>query len=351
MITKTSVKFFQAPLLQPFRIATGQHDRLENILFSIELSDKTKGHGEAAVATHITGETIEQTVKNLKQAAVGLKGQSLEDYLKISSGLHEDFPHNQSALAAVEMAIFDALTKHLEIPLWRLWADTPQKLRTDITIVIADLKETMEKAKAFRAQGFRAFKIKVGRDMDLDFKRVEAVGKIAPRSQIILDANQGYNAPDALRFLKALRRVGIVPELIEQPVPRDDWDGLKKISRESGICICADESASSLGDVIRLIKGKCVGAINVKLMKTGLVHALEISRLAHAAGLKLMIGGMMESNLSMTASAHLAAGLGFVDFIDLDTPFFIKGEQARNPYLSSDGVYDLSQVKAGIGIK
>ena len=61
-------------------------------------------------------------------------------------------------------------------------------------------------------------------------------------------------------------------------------------------------------------------------MKTGLLHALEISRLTHAAGLKLMIGGMMESNLSMTASAHLAAGLGYFDFIDLDTPFFIKGE-------------------------
>ncbi len=45
----------------------------------------------------------------------------------------------------------------------------------------------------------------------------------------------------------------------------------------------------------------------------------------------------------MTASAHLAAGLGYFDFIDLDTPFFIKGEAARNPYLSSQGIYDLKQ--------
>ncbi len=101
-----------------------------------------------------------------------------------------------------------------------------------------------------------------------------------------------------------------------------------------------------LADALRIIKEKAAGAINVKLMKTGLVHALEISRLAHAAGVKLMIGGMMESNLAMTASAHLAAGLGYFDFIDLDTPFFIKGEAARNPYLSSQGIYDLSKVKA-----
>ena len=350
LIVKTHLKFFQAPLNQPFRVASGQHDRLENILFTIELRDGTKGYGEAAVATHITGETIGQTLKNLKGIAFWLEGRAIADYLDISAQLHERLPHNQSALAAVEIAVFDALTRYLHVPLWRLWASKPKILRTDITIVIADLEETKVKTRAFKAQGFRAFKIKIGRDMDLDFKRVEAVDKIAPRSQIILDANQGYTSVETLQFLKRLSKAGIVPVLIEQPVSRSDWEGLKKVTRESKICVCADESSSSLADALRIIKEKAAGAINVKLMKTGLVHAFEISRLAHAAGVKLMIGGMMESNLSMTASAHLAAGLGYFDFIDLDTPFFIKGETARNPYLSSQGIYDLSKVKTGIGI-
>lgn len=349
-IVKTHAQFFQADLNQPFRIASGQHDRLENILFTIELKDGAKGRGEAAVATHITGETIDQTLKNLKDIAVWLKGREMADYLDISAQLHERLPHNQSAVAAVEMAIFDALTRYLQIPLWRLWASKPKRLRTDITIVIADIEETRAKARAFKARGFRAFKIKIGRGMDLDFKRVEAVYKIAPRAQIILDANQGYTAKETLQFLKSLSKVGIIPDLIEQPVPKADWEGLKKVTRESKICVCADESASSLADAVRIIKEKAAGAINVKLMKTGLVHALEISRLAHAAGVKLMIGGMMESNLSMTCSAHLAAGLGYFDFIDLDTPFFIKAEAARNPYLSAQGIYDLSKVKTGIGI-
>ena len=349
-IVKTNVQFFQADLNQPFRIASGQHDRLENILFTIELKDGTKGYGEAAVATHITGETIERTLKNLKSIAQGLKGVEIGDYLNISTQLHERLPHNQSALAAVEMAVFDALTRYLHVPLWRLWASKPKRLRTDITVVIAELEETKAKARAFRAQGFRAFKIKIGRDLDLDFKRVAAVCSIAPQAQIILDANQGYTAKQTLQFLKCLKKVGIVPDLIEQPVPKGDWEGLKQVTRESKICVCADESASSLPDAIRIIKEKAAGAINVKLMKTGPMHALEISRLAHAAGVKLMIGGMMESNLAMTCSAHLAAGLGCYDFIDLDTPFFIKGEVAGNPYLSTQGVYDLSKVKRGIGI-
>ena len=350
IVVKTSVESFQAPLYQPFRVATGQHDHLENILFVIELKDGTKGYGEAAVATHITGETIEQTLKNLKSIAIGIKGKSIEDYLKISAHLHEQMPDNKSAVAAVEMAILDALTRYLHIPLWRLWGLTPKCLRTDITIVLTDLDETKARAKEFKTKGFRAFKIKIGRDMDMDFKRVAAVCKLAPRSQIILDANQGYSCKETLQFLRLLSKAGIVPDLIEQPVPKADWEGLKKVTRESPVCVCADESSSSISDAIRIIKEKAAGAINIKLMKTGLVHSLEISRLAHAAGVKLMIGGMMESNLAMTCSAHLAAGVGYFDFIDLDTPFFIKGEQARNPYLSSQGIYDLSKVKAGIGI-
>jgi L-alanine-DL-glutamate epimerase-like enolase superfamily enzyme len=350
LIAKISVKFFQAPLDQPFRTARGQHDRLENILFTIELKDGTKGYGEAAVATHITGETIDETLKNLNGIAFWLKGKAIGDYLDISAQLHERLGANQSALAAVEMAIFDALTRYLRIPLWRLWTSNPKRLRTDITIVIADLDQTRAKTRAFKAQGFRAFKIKIGRDMDMDFKRVKAVCSIAPRAQIILDANQGYTSKQTLQFLKRLSKAGIVPALIEQPVPKADWEGLKQVTRESKVCVCADESASSLADALRIIKEKAADAINIKLMKTGLVHALEISRLAHAAGVKLMIGGMMESNLAMTCSAHLAAGLGYFDFIDLDTPFFIKGEAARNPYLSSRGVYDLGKVKTGIGI-
>ncbi|MDE2028046.1 MAG: dipeptide epimerase [Candidatus Omnitrophica bacterium] len=350
LVARTSVKKLRAPLSQPFRVASGQHDQLDNLLFVLHLKKGLKGCGEAAVATHITGETLVQTSKNLEHAGGWLKGRTIDDYPAISARLHDRFPHNKSAVAAVEMAVFDALTRHLNIPLWRLWSSKPKTLRADITVVIADLEETKEKTRAFYKKGFRAFKIKIGRDMDLDFKRVMAVNRLAPGSQMILDANQGYSARQTLQFLKDLQKAGLVPDLIEQPVPKADWEGLQKVTRETKVCVCADESASSLADALRIIKARAAGAINIKLMKTGIVHAVEISRLARAAGIKLMIGGMMESNLAMTASAHLAAGLGCFDFIDLDTPFFIKGEVGRNPYLSSNGTYDLSMVKAGIGI-
>lgn len=349
-IKKVLVWPLQATLHQPFRIATGVHDHLENIFVSIELADGSKGYGEAAVATHITGETIEDTLKNLQACAPWLEGQAATDYLKISAHLHERLSSNHCALAAVEMALFDALTRSLRIPLWRLWGTKPQRLHSDITMVIASLEETREKAQHFYKQGFRSFKIKIGNDQDLNFQRIQAVKKSVRRSKIILDTNQSSTALETVSFIKALNRVGIVPDLLEQPVPKEDWEGLQKIGRDTKVCVCADESASTLENVITLIKKKMVGAINIKLMKTGLVHALEISHWAKAHDMKLMIGGMLESNLAMTASAHMAAALGCFDFIDLDTPFFIKGEVPRNPFLSDDGIYDLSTVKAGIGI-
>ena len=85
-------------------------------------------------------------------------------------------------------------------------------------------------------------------------------------------------------------------------------------------------------------------------MKFGLLHAREIAYLAQANGIGLMIGGMIESSLAATAAAHFAAGLKFFEYIDLDSPFFIKEEVSRNPYLNPRGVYDVRSVQSGIGI-
>lgn len=349
-IKKIEVWPFKALLHQPFRIATGEHAAMENIFLSLTLADGSTGFGEAAVATHITGETVEMTLQNLTECAFWLEGATAANYLTLSTHLHERLAHNHCALAALEMALMDAMTRSLGIPLWRLWSHKPRLLHSDVTIVIASLEETREKAHQYYTQGFRTFKIKIGNDHDLDFQRVQAVFEATQHSPILLDGNEGYRAKEAIVFLKKLKSVGIVPHLIEQPVPRDDWEGLQEIEQTSQVPVCADESANSLEKALLLMKKKMVSSINIKLMKTGLFHALEIARWAQAHHIKLMIGGMVESNLAMMVSAHIAAGLGGFDFIDLDTPFFIQGESEQNLFLSRNGIYDLSKVEAGIGI-
>jgi L-alanine-DL-glutamate epimerase-like enolase superfamily enzyme len=350
LIRKARIYRVREKLIRPFRTSLGQHDILDNVMMALELGGGIRGFGEAAIATHITGETVEETAANLRKCAERIIGKDIADYTAIAAESREFLGSNKAALAAVETALLDALTRSLRIPLWRFFGPQAVKFSTDVTIVLADVETSVRDAREFIQKGFRAFKIKIGTDPDSDYERVMAVKKVIGRSVVYLDANQGYTARQTLDLLKRLRAGGCIPDLLEQPVPKDDVEGLAKVTRSVKIPVCADESARSVPDCLDLIRRRACRVINIKIMKTGIFEAREIVSLAKAAGLELMAGGMMESSLAMTASAHLAAGLAGFRYIDLDTPFFIKGGRIGNPYLSPAGVYDLSKVKAGIGI-
>lgn len=350
-IKKVSVRIWRARLKQPFRTARGQHDLLENILFSIDLSNGIRGFGEAAVATHITGETVPQTLKNLKVAARPLSGREFSGPWNISEQFRQELSGNHCALAALEMALLDAQAREKKMPLWRIFGNRLRILQSDMTVVLGDVFDAEVATREILRRGIRAFKVKIGRDFLLDLKRVSVVARLARKCPIYLDANQGFTASQTLKFLKELERLAIKPVLIEQPVPKEDWEGLKKVTRESKILVCADESVASMEDAKRLIKEKAAGVINIKFMKTGILKAYEIAKLAKRSRIKLMIGTMMETPLATTAAAHFAAGLGGFDFIDLDAPLFMDQKITEGFYVNPNGVYDLRKIKAGIGVQ
>lgn len=106
----------------------------------------------------------------------------------------------------------------------------------------------------------------------------------------------------------------VTPVLFEQPVHRDDWEGLRLVTAiakdKYGVSVAADESCRSLADAKKIVNEKLAGVINIKLAKVGVLGALEIIDLARTSGLNLMIGGMVETRLAMGFAGHLAAGLG-----------------------------------------
>ena len=235
------------------------------------------------------------------------------------------------------MAVLDLSTRLQGVSLWKFFGGRMPAVKTDVTVVIGGADAAYEFTRKMRARGFRIFKIKTGVDMDEDYRRLESVRRAAPGCAVYLDANCAYTAKEAEKFVKELMRRGITPEVVEQPVKKDDFDGLAYLSRRLPMPVCADESAYSLDDVFNLIRRNAVTAVNIKLTKLGI---------------KLMMGEMVESELASCAAAQFAAGLGGFDFIDLDTPFFIKDSGLRRPaFLSSDGVYSLDRVKAGIGVE
>lgn len=348
-----------APLVTPFRIASGQHNELQNVFLRITDDTGISGYGEAAVASHITGETVAGTLMNLQQAAEQLVGRTIVDPLKAIETFRPAFTGNHAALAAFEMALLDLTARSRAIPFGALFSPAPGHCRrpnftSDITIVIGSLEEAEQAARQYADRGFNAFKIKIGRDADLDLQRVRAVRRIAPSSSLILDANMGFDADGMLAFLQRLKAHDIKPDLLEQPVPKTDWDGLAAVTvaaGRDGILVCADESVGSLADAERAIRDRAVSAINIKFMKTGITEAVRIAELACRHNIKLMLGAMMESALAIGASAHFAAALGCFDIIDLDTTFFIKGPLADCPYLDAAGRFDLSNPTPGIGVE
>jgi len=358
-IADAAAAIIRSPLATPFRIATGQHDELANVFFRLRTSDGLCGYGEAAVATHITGETVAVTLANLNSAATALHGRTIDAPEEVCREFAPAFAGNHAGLAALEMALLDLAARVRGVPLYRLFASAPAhtprlKFATDITIVIGTLDEARATARQFAAKGFTAFKIKIGKDEALDLERIRAVRDIAPDSQLILDANMGFDAKRMLAFLERLESFGARPVLLEQPVPKNDWTGLAAITARlsgSGTLVCADESVGTLADAWRAIDSHAVSAINIKSMKSGLLQGAEIARFASLHGIPLMLGAMMESALSITASAHLAAGLGCCDFIDMDTTFFLKGELAHSPVLDDSGRFDLHRAGPGIGVE
>lgn len=359
VIADAAVAIIRAPLITPFRIATGQHDELANVFLRVRTDDGVCGYGEAAVATHITGETVAATLANLQAVAAALQGRSVDDPCALCREFSPRFEGNHAGLAALEMALLDLAARARGIPLCRLFEPAAGKaptmsFATDITIVIGSLEEARAAARQFADRGFTSFKIKIGRDDELDLQRILAVRQEAPGCDLILDANMGFSAGRMLPFLDRLDRFGARPTLLEQPTPKHDWVGLAEITaalRGSGTLVCADESVGSLETARRAIDSNAVSAINIKFMKSGILEGAEIARLASGQGMPLMLGAMMESSLAITASAHFAAGLGCFRYLDLDTTFFIKGELSRSPYLDDHGRFDLQGAGPGIGVE
>jgi len=173
-------------------------------------------------------------------------------------------------------------------------------------------------------------KLKLSGNLETDEARIVAVHEVAPHAELQLDANQAYKPTQALKLLNRLERLGITPILFEQPVPKDDWDGMRWLTQRSPVPICADESVVTASDALRVVREGAAHAINIKIMKSGVAESLRIIAIAQTAHLQLMVGAMVETELGLTAAAHLAAGTGGFDFVDLDTHLFMEG----SPFLA-----------------
>jgi L-alanine-DL-glutamate epimerase-like enolase superfamily enzyme len=255
------------------------------------------------------------------------------------------------AISGLEIALFDAAAREQGIPLYKLFGGKLTGIRTDMTISIKSLERTEELARDIVRKGFGTIKMKVGLDMEGDVERVLAVSEIAPEADFILDANQGYGPEEAVACAKRLLERRVSFKLFEQPVEKGDLAGLKYVTERSGVPVAADESVVSPEDAREVIATSAAHVINIKVAKSGLLGALAIMDMAVEAGVGLMIGGMLESKIGISASVHLACGSGLFSFHDLDTIYLLKPYEVKGGFEYNGPVYSVKGITRGTGIE
>lgn len=349
-ITRLTVEPIDIPMNKPFGIAGGAQVVAENALVTVELADGTRGFGEAAPFPAFNGETRAAAVVAAEAARGVVEGEDARAWRRIAAALRGPSAASGAARCAIETAVLDALARRARLPLWAFFGGAEHALVTDVTIPTGSIADARAEAAAWTAKGFSRLKIKVGGASTAeDVARVAAIREAAPAAELMLDGNGGLTAEAALDLLADLRARGVLPILFEQPVPGGDLAGLAEVARAGSVPVAADESVASAADVVRVASASAAQVVNIKPMKSGVAEALAIAAAARAAGLGLMIGGMVEAKIAMSLSACLAAGLGGFAFVDLDTPLFLAHQPFEGGYAQRGAHLDLTPIEAGHG--
>jgi L-alanine-DL-glutamate epimerase-like enolase superfamily enzyme len=349
-ITRVQVQPLDIPLLEPFSIATGKVTSARNVLVRVTLANGAVGMGEAAPFPPSGGETQETALAAVQGMVPLLEGQEVTQWRPLAAKLLASFEHQATARAAVEVALLDALTCTWGMPLYQFFGGAETRVETDITIPIEQPAHMAGLARRYGEQGAATLKLKVGTNVDDDLDRVLAVAEGAPDCDLILDGNQGFTPVQALELLAALAEEDVRPVLFEQPVHRHDLEGLRFVTERAGVPVAADESVHTAANALRIARMGAANVVNIKLMKSGVVEALDIAAVCRAAHIDLMVGAMVESRLGIAASAHLIAGLGGFRYVDLDTPMLLAADPFAGGYRQDGMTYCLDRTRPGLGV-
>ncbi|MGE6752784.1 dipeptide epimerase [Rossellomorea sp. NPDC071047] len=342
------------PLHTPFKTALRTVEVAEAIVVKLTCDDGTVGWGEAPPTAVITGESlssIEWAIQQVVKPAI--IGKSLLNYEQLFQHLHSLLVRNSSAKAAVDMALYDCLSKYCKLPLYQFLGGYRHELETDYTVSVNSPQEMGEDAEAYVKKGFNVLKVKVGKDdIESDIKRIHEIRqRIGYDIKIRLDANQGWESKAAIKAIRKLEDLDLNIELVEQPVPAHDIEGLKRVTDGVDTLIMADESVFTPYQAFEVLKTRSADLINIKLMKAGgIYYAQKINDLAEVCGVECMVGSMIETRLGITAAAHFAASKKNVTRFDFDAPLMLAKDIVMGG-IEYNGRKITMPTQPGLGIK
>jgi L-alanine-DL-glutamate epimerase-like enolase superfamily enzyme len=320
----------------PFTISKGTKTHQPTLIVGLE-NFGMKGYGEAPAITYYNI-TVEKMIEDLEAKKTFVEKFAFTEPDRYWHYLHHLFPQDPFLVCALDIAAWDLFGKIKNKKLYELWnGDISKNPLTDYTIGIDSIDKMIGKLKE---KPWPIYKIKVGTADD-----IAIVKALRENTDAILrvDANAAWDLDTALKLIPQLTELGV--ELVEQPLAKDNWEGMKKLYSESPIPLFADEACVFESDV-----DKCKDhfhGINIKLTKcSGITPALRMIKRARELDMKIMIGCMNESTIGSAAIAHL---LPFIDHVDMDGPLLLQEDVAIGIQ------YDFGKItysdKPGLGIE
>jgi muconate cycloisomerase len=310
-ITSISVRLVDIPFRVLPKVAFGESPQQNFAIVQVRTDQGLEGLGEASCFGGPTwNEESVETVKMVIERYLTpvLLGQNPFDIELILEQMDGAARRHFFAKAAVEMALFDIMGKALNQPVYNLLGGLYQeRIELSWTLASADAKLEIDEAGPLWERGHRIFKFKTGvQVISKDVARIREWRRAFPEARIRIDTNQGWDEVMTLKAMEGLRDEDI--ELLEQPLPRWNLDGLTRLRERLSVPLMADESVCSPADAVKLVRHRAADVFALKLAKAGGIRRTQqVVGVAVGAGIPCYFGCMRETGIGTAAYAHVAA--------------------------------------------
>ncbi len=354
-IVRVEVRSTRIPVTRPHQMAIGTTTSQENVVVKLVAEDGTVGYGEAPhmVGHSQRGETP-QTVRvvlrhKLIPAVLGLDAMSQEG---LSQALARAVPGNLRAKGSLIMAAYDLAGRTLQTPVYNLLGGLVRdRVPLSWSLPIVDRKTVVEEGVKMVERGWRILKVKIGRPDPLkDAAVVVALREeVGDGIEIRADANQAYDVTTAVQVIRRMEEANV--GFVEQPVHRDDLEGMAEVRARVSVPIMADEGAETPEDVVAIWRARAADSVSIYVVGPGgLDRSKRMATIAEACRLRGYVGGALESVIGASAGLHLAASSPAIDLgCEMSGRYLLSDDFSAEPIPMADGALVVPR-EPGLGI-
>jgi muconate cycloisomerase len=351
-IVEAEVFEIEAAFVTPYKLSHGTEATTRAVLLKLIDADGGVGWGEANPMQPFTDESSSDAARALRETLLPVVLASIApEPGSIDMALDALLAKHLCAKGAVSMALLDLLGKRLHVPVSTLLGGALRKsLPVLWPLSNGTAEDDIRVIDARAAQGFSSFMLKMGsapvRDEVQRVATLEA--HYGSRIKLIADANQGWSRDQAREFLAGVS--GSHLAFVEQPVAKEDFEGMAMLASASALPISADESVTGLAEAARLAALGAASVFSIKSSKNGgPLRAQRIAAVAEAFGTRCYMNSMLEFGITQAASLQHAVTVR--NLIDVGHAFMSTLRLAEDPTdFSSCVVNGMVRLPSGPGL-